>query len=262
MVLTASSDDARRTRRHSSSNGTGFWHTTFIGTNWVVRGGACGDAEAGGDLPDPKALYPMAFLVEQDPDSETGAHFHTADQFQVVVGGSGRLGSHPLASVAVHYTNAYSPYGPIRAGSEGLHYFTLRNGWDPGARYMAQARAELRAVKRQHREAIADPEPSLPAAALAVSSAVSCAPVLAAEADGLGAWRYRVPPGETIQGPDPRTGGGQFWVVLTGALGHGGAALPPLSCLFVSPDEAPFTAIGGTEGLEVLALQFPTRAVQ
>jgi hypothetical protein len=75
--------------------------------------------------------------------------------------------------------------------------------------------------------------------------------------DGMGALRYRLAAGESVKGPDPSTGLGQFWVVTAGSLAAGAQALPPLSLLFVRPDEAAFTATAGAEGLEVLALQYP-----
>ena len=53
-------------------------------------------------------MYPMAFLVEQDADAVVGAHYHQADQFQVVVGGSGRLGAHGVAAGAVHFAGAWT----------------------------------------------------------------------------------------------------------------------------------------------------------
>ena len=49
------------------------------------------------------------------------------------------------------------------------------------------------------------------------------------------------------------------WVVIAGSLLHDGIELAPRACLFVSPDEPAFTAVAGTRGLEVLALQFPRR---
>jgi hypothetical protein len=63
--------------------------------------------------------------------------------------------------------------------------------------------------------------------------------------------------GESAVGPDPATGLGQFWVVTAGSLATEGAALPPLSLLFVRPEEPAFIATAGLEGLEVLALQYP-----
>jgi hypothetical protein len=63
--------------------------------------------------------------------------------------------------------------------------------------------------------------------------------------------------GARVLGPDPATGNGQYWVVLAGSLQVDGAELPPRSCLFLSPEEQPFTAVAGSSGLEILALQFP-----
>jgi hypothetical protein len=126
VVLTADSVLARSTRRRQTSTG---WNTPYIGANRYTL------------APDEKppaddALYPMAFSVEKLPDAVTRPHFHKADQFQVVVAGRGMLGDHDFSDGAVHYTDAYSAYGPIVAGKSGIWWFTLRNRWDPGARYM------------------------------------------------------------------------------------------------------------------------------
>ena len=112
MPVIASADDARPTRRRASSNGTGFWLTSYIGANRYMTTAAM--------PPEPGAIYPMAFLVEQDPDAVVGAHHHQADQFQVVVGGSGRLGTHDVAAGSVHFAGAWSPYGPLAARGGGL----------------------------------------------------------------------------------------------------------------------------------------------
>ena len=110
--------------------------------------------------PEPESLFPMAFLVEQDPGKVVKPHFHQADQFQVVVGGEARMGTHDVTGIAVHYTNRYSAYGPIVATEKGVNYFTLRNGWDPGARYMPEQRLVLKEKRKEpHREAVAEPEP-------------------------------------------------------------------------------------------------------
>jgi hypothetical protein len=96
------------------------------------------------------ALHPMAFLVEKGPGAVTRPHFHQADQFQVVVAGRGMLGDHEFSDGAVHYTDAYSAYGPIVAGKSGIWWFTLRNRWDPGARYMPAEREVLNAARNRH----------------------------------------------------------------------------------------------------------------
>ncbi|MDO9712106.1 hypothetical protein [Paracraurococcus lichenis] len=241
MAVLASGESARGTRRPIVSNGVAAHLTTYIGANRYMP-----DA---GAPPGPEAVYPMAFLVEQPAGSVVAAHFHEANQFQVVVAGGGMLGRHAVAPVAVHYTNAYSSYGPLAAGEQGLHYFTLRNGYDRGARYLPAAREELKGLRRRFREAVADAAP-----AVAEGTEVLIAPA----PDGLGAWRHRLAPGAALQGPDPASGDGQFWVVTRGSLrAADGTALPPLSVAFVAPDEPPFVATAGEEGLEVLLLQYP-----
>jgi hypothetical protein len=222
----------------------GFWHTLYLGkTRYNMAP----------DEADPPAdtVFPMAFLVEQDPGEVANAHFHQADQFQVVVAGEGTLGTHPVRPVAVHFAGAFTAYGPIHAGPAGLTYFTLRNGFDPGARYMMRAenRVALRSVPaRRHREAVAGPltadAPNL---------------LLGPEPDGMAAWRYRVSPGSTVAGPSPDAGHGQYWLVLDGGLERDGATLGPLSCVFIAPDEPAFTAMAGPDGAVVLAMQFPRR---
>ena len=169
------------------------------------------------------------------------------------------MASHEVSGIAVHYTNAHSPYGPIVAGEQGVHYFTLRNSYDRTARYMPESRSDLRQAPRIFREATVAPQPPLDHAALANSS-LSQTEAIAPQPDGLGAWRYRVPAGERISGPDPRTGAGQHWLVLSGDLAVENApALPRSSLVFVSPDETPFEAVAGTAGLEILCMQYPDR---
>ena len=70
---------------------------------------------------------PQAFLVKMhEPGSVIPPHFHVEDEFQVVVAGGGSLGKHALEGVAVHFAEAYTPYGPIRTGPDGLVFFTQR----------------------------------------------------------------------------------------------------------------------------------------
>src|SRR5678816_3651970 len=90
---------------------------TYIKSEWManVTGGS-GDAE----------LSPTVFLVEQAPNVSLRTHFHRQNQFQIFVRGSGTIGRHPLGPLMVHYAGAYSGYGPLVAGPEGLAYFTLR----------------------------------------------------------------------------------------------------------------------------------------
>jgi hypothetical protein len=246
MTLVASVETARLNRRRGAApDGVTFWHTLYLGTTRYNMAPGTPD-------PSPDALFPMAFLVEQDPGSIANSHYHQQDQFQLVVGGYGTLGLHEVRPVTVHFTGAHTAYGPIRAShDEGVWYFTLRNGFDPGARFMTmpENRVALRTIRgRMHRESVAGPleRPTAPSEVL-----------LGPDPDGMTAWRYNVAAEETLTGPDPGKGRGQYWVVTGGSLLHNGDALAKLSCAFVYPDDAPFRAVAGDDGVELIAMQFP-----
>jgi hypothetical protein len=152
----------------------------------------------------------------------------------------------------------------IVASDSGISWFTLRNTWDGGARYMPGAREQLRAARMrnlQHREVTAPPLPVSSAEQRARTDQPSCISVLEQTPDGMATWRYRLPPEASVSGPDPREGGGQFWIVLSGTASAGGAALlPPNSCVFVGPHDEALTVMAGVDGAEALCLQFPLLA--
>jgi len=253
MIQTADSIVAAQTGRRRTGNG---WNTPFIGKNRNTL-------KEGEAPPDANIVYPMAFLVEKDPAAIVKPHFHSADQYQVVVQGGGRLGTHDVATVSVHYTDSYSAYGPIVAAGEGISWFTLRNAWDPGARYMPAQRQQLREARArfQHRESTCGPIAPLTGAELAALTDVAGAAVIEETKDGLGTWRYTVNAGGMARGPDPASGGGQFWLISAGtACVPGGALLPVNSCVFVGPDEAAMEMSAGPLGADLLCMQFPKRA--
>ena len=159
MILTADSTVAQQMNRRRTGNG---WNTAYIGKNRNTL-------KEGEAAPDPNIVYPMAFLVEKEAAAIVRPHFHQADQYQVIVQGGGKLGVHDVATVSVHYTDSYSAYGPIVAADEGISWFTLRNAWDPGARYMPAERQQLREARArfQHREATCGPLSPLTDAELA-----------------------------------------------------------------------------------------------
>ncbi|HBK05068.1 MAG TPA: hypothetical protein DDZ81_04305 [Acetobacteraceae bacterium] len=248
MTLIASAETARSNRRRgTAADGVTFWHTLYLGTTRY-------NMEPGTPDPEADALFPMAFLVEQDPGTTANSHYHQQDQFQLVVGGYGTLGLHEIRPVTVHFTGAHTAYGPIKASAdEGVWYFTLRNGFDPGARFMTmpENRIALRTIpNRKHREAVAGPleHPTAPSETL-----------LGPDPDGMTAWRYTVEPGQPLTGPAPAQGRGQYWVVTNGSLICNDEALAKLSCAFVYPEDPAFQAKAGPRGAEVVAMQFPLR---
>lgn len=250
MIQAMDASVAREKNRRQAKEG---WNTLYMGVNRYHR-------KESDPTPDPNAIYPVAFLVEKDPGAVIHPHFHAAEQFQVVVGGACKFGTHDVDGVAVHYTGPYSSYGPITAKEQGLAFFTLRNGYDQGAQYMPEKRLDLREGRKtwQHREATAEVPGVMGTEELARLSGITSDNVLAQAQDGVGAWRHRLPPGAAFTGPDPANGGGQYWLVLAGSLIQPDA-LGPKSCVFLSPDEAAAKLTAGPEGAEVLCMQFPRR---
>ncbi|MGE0765904.1 MAG: hypothetical protein AB7L90_05535 [Hyphomicrobiaceae bacterium] len=198
---------------------------------------------------------PQGFLVHQPPNATTPAHFHEPNQFQVFVSGKGRMGAAPTAPLTVQYANGHTPYGPIVAGDDGVQYFTLRQRWDPGAKYVPAAMPLLRKGNQRTRikSGIAEAGP----AERMARSETTVETIMKEEADGLAAWIWRMGPGGTDTLPEPVRGGGQYLIVTGGDLVSGGQVLDRLSTIYVTSEEPSFTVEAGAEGLDLLVLQFP-----
>lgn len=193
---------------------------------------------------------PQGYLVMQPPHSVTQAHFHQTNQFQVFVGGGGAVGKLRADPFTVQYAGANTPYGPITAEDEGIHYFTLRQEWDSGAKWMPERREDLvRGMQRQVVGVAAD-------GALAPGAVETLIPETD---DGLLAVRIAVAPGETAPLPDPRQGGGQYHVVTRGTLLRGAESFGELSIEFADTDTAAVDAVAGPDGLELIVARFPRR---
>ena len=197
---------------------------------------------------------PQGFLVDQPPNAVTPAHFHEPNQFQVFVDGNGRMGAHPASPVTVQYANGHTPYGPIVAGDQGVKYFTLRQRWDPGAKYMPASRDLLKKGNQRTRiKAVGQAD----TAARLARSETALETVFAPESDGLAAWLLRAAPGQSAALPDPACSGGQYLIVTAGSLVHDGRDLERLSTIYVTPEEAALAVQAGATGLDLLVLQFP-----
>jgi len=186
---------------------------------------------------------PQAFLVEMvEPGAVIPPHFHREDEFQIVVDGGGSLGKHPLGGVAVHFADAYTPYGPIVVGGDGLAFFTLRARSDPGALYMPGSRASMLRKARRSVAAEVPAEDGLTA-------------LWPPHDDGLGAWVARAPAGAPL--PDPPGDGGRYYLVVEGAAAHGAAPLPRWSCAWSAAGAARPRLVAGSSGAAIVIAQFP-----
>lgn len=206
--------------------------------------------------PEDAGTVPQAYLVEQDPNTVTRPHYHPQNQFQVVIGGEGMLGRHPVEPITVHYAGQYTGYGPIIAGNRGVAYFTLRAVTTTKVHWLPESRAEMKNVTRCHLLG-GRVEPS-DAAALRMRAEVSTETLIEPQPDGIAASLVRLPPGASASPPELRSGGSRFYLVAAGAMLLNGQRLPRLAASFATADERGFQLVAGDEGLEVLALQFPT----
>jgi hypothetical protein len=228
--------------------GLGNFRTPFIGVDRHKLTGA----------PDRTSLAPVAYMIEQGPHQQLRPHFHIADQFQIFVSGEGRIGGHRATPGIGHFAGPYTAYGPIVGGESGVGYMTLRNAWDDGAQFLPDKMDDLRPRRHERREILMTAAPPASADELTALREPTCTSLVSEQADGLGAWSHRLPPRGSVTGPAPATGGGQFWLVMSGAMAsQEEGLLARLSLAFVSPDEPPFVAESGPDGLHVLAMQFP-----
>jgi hypothetical protein len=233
-------------RRWSRANGN--FRTQFMGED-----------RHKGEKPDLSKASPIAYLVEQGPHHELRAHFHEADQFQIFVSGSGRMGAHGAAPGKGHFVGPFSGYGPIVGGEEGVGYMTLRNTWDPGAQFLPENIEKIRAKRSSRRELMFQVPAPVDDAELGALRQTSVVPLVEQQPDGLAASSYLLAPGASATGPDAAGGGGQFWLVMAGQMVDVdlGRPLHRLSMAFVRPDDPPYVAQAGSAGLHVLLLQFP-----
>lgn len=232
----------RRARRKSKLSDEVHWRTPFIG------GASSGETRN----------EPQAFLLEMNANEVLRQHFHQVDQFQIFVSGSGRMGRtpEPLVPIVVHYSDHHTGYGPIAAGPQGYGYFTLRAQHDGGATYIGEPgyRDRIKPSRKRHFTA---PVTLSIAPVLGERRDISVEALTEAGDDGLGACLMRLGPSGLTCGPDPRAGGGQYYLVLNGSLKYEGVHYGPWSLVFVGNAEPPFELRAGNAGLEVLALAFP-----
>lgn len=132
----------------------------------------------------------------------------------------------------MRYTDAYSACGPIVAASEGIARFTL--GWGSGAKCMTDrdSRAQLR-FPGVHTPAVTE-----------------------TTLEAMLARCRQQPPDATSTGSDPAVSGGQFRVVLSGALCASGSASVGLnSTIFVGPEDVSLAASAAANGAQRLCVQ-------
>jgi len=208
--------------------------------------------------PKDRTSDPSAFLVRYTLGTNSSAHYHSADQFQVIVEGKGLFGHHELGPYHVHFARAYTPYGPLLpSDKERWAFITLRSRPDPeGAQRLSTAREKLKQIPNrrpwQVTRKVEFPEPGGP---------VNLRPIEGISNDeGLRGLALTMAPGAKTTAPDPSAGDGQYVIALKGGFLHEGREQKAIAVVFTQPHEPPFQIEAGPEGLEAIILDFPRRA--
>ena len=201
MLIATSTAEAARNQRQVHVNGKDYTLSEYVGAaplrGTYVEGNEVNDNG-----------MPQGFLVEQPPGAITLPHFHETNQFQVFVEGIGSMGKHAAEPLTVQYANGHTPYGPIKASETGVKYFTLRQRWDPGAKYMPGARDKL--TKGNQRTRLKGNIPLTDPAHSATLTTPAIETIFEREDDGMAAWLYRFGAGGSAVMPDAAGTGGFF----------------------------------------------------
>jgi len=200
---------------------------------------------------------PHAYVVEQQAGFVLQAHWHVQHQFQIVATGDGAIGKHAVRPLAVHYASPESPYGPITTGPDGVSYLTLRAMADDGAQFMPESRPLMRAGLAKYSTTV-----QLDVAGIVdgkVAGGRHMAEVARAD-DGMRVWDALLPAGETLRGEALPGIAARYYYVVAGSMAVGGEVLPARSVCFVH-DEPEFELCAGTQGLQLLVLQYPEAAL-
>lgn len=203
------------------------------------------------------SLSPTVALIEQPPNSVLVPHFHRQNQFQLFVDGSGSIGPSALSPLTIHYAGAYTGYGPVVAGPEGIKYFTMRSVCETGLVPISDAREKMLRGPKRHAQC-GPIDISSEAVLLALTDAQTEAVIPLAD-DGLGAEVIHLPGALKLLPQRLAASAGFFLVVLAGTLIYADAQLGALENVFVSADEVLPVFFAGKEGLQVLVLHLPRK---
>lgn len=209
--------------------------------------------------PDEPDDGPWSRLVTFPAGFENNPHFHSAPQFQVVVGGSVSFPTHHLTAPAVHYADAFSPYGPFTVG-EDFKIMVVRP-WR--AKKYNMSNRETRGLRNpygrnkygQQRELYGQ----LDEAAWTSDDGYKSQQLLGTPSgdalDGPMAELVQLYPGATVTNDAVVTAHGLFVIVLQGEVTAGSQTMAPFSTYFArGAHRTPFAA--SAQGALILRLAY------
>ena len=218
-------------------NGMKYWRGDYINT------------------PTGQPFAPQSYLVEQLAGIVNPTHFHIQNQFQVFTAGSGHIGKHEIKPYIVHYAGAFTGYGPLVSGTEGLNYITLRSQKDPGAKFIPEKIAEL--IKGPKHHYTSDSLKLLSHMELKYLKSPQKLDVHLDPSSGLGISQLRIPPNAQMSIEFLSLATCAYIVIISGCIRHDNHLLGKHENIFITAEHPPFTLKAQDLGCEVLFLQFP-----
>ena len=203
---------------------------------------------------------PLASLVTFAPGRLSTPHFHDVPQYQIMLGGRGRLGRRDIKTNTVHFSRPNTPYGPFTAADDSsLTCLIIRSRPDTGAIHEAEAIAALNQMPDRNPWQVTH-DVTFPSDT-AEKVLLQAVPELQ-DQHGLATYTLRMKPGATALTPDPSIGQGLFVVVQKGSLIHDSKEARAMSLVYVSHKEGAYEMRAGAEGMEGLIVRFPNPVTQ
>ena len=193
---------------------------------------------------------PHAILVRYPPGQPraSSAHFHEVDQFQVIIDGKGTFGRHNVAPYCIHFSRAYTRYGPLH--SDGWAFMVMRTRYDSGSQRDAE---KLKRIPNRRPWQVTT-KISFPVQGPGVS--MQEVPEIKDD-EGLFASTLTMAPNTRTTAPDPSSGDGQHVLVVKGSIVHDNQEREAPVIVFTKPDEPAFEIKAGAQGLEAIVMNLP-----
>lgn len=199
---------------------------------------------------------PQAHRVDMPAETVIGAHFHDVDQYQVFFGVPGAaFQRQPIEQVLLHYSDAYSTYGPFSTLSQPMNYLTLRSKPVGILAYMPQDRDKLIRRGRRNIHVEVDVQKSRQ---LAIGTG-SIDTLIEPDDDHVAAFCLSAGPKGSVESPDASASSGGYLCVLDGAIKDHDDEYGRYSVRWINPKEPPIILEAGeTKGFCALALHLPS----
>jgi hypothetical protein len=194
-------------------------------------------------------------MVRLYPPGNGPPHFHMVDQFQIFLPDEhatylrSRI-EHPL----VHYSDAYSVYGPFATTGEFMEFFTLRAVKNSEIAFMPEERHRLR--KRGKRNMHTPVDSSVVGADPPAGEAMTKMLFEPAE-DHMSALFVTAGREAGIPTLSARDTSGRYYWVMSGELTFEGRTYGPLSLGWSTPGSEAPVLVAGEEGVRLVMLTFP-----